>query len=59
MEIIPAIIEDLEKAKAEYNQLEREQEVMDSIQSDLFYLWGKDEQTVLIAELKAAQDKGT
>ena len=57
LESIPAIAEDLERAKGEIGQLEHEQDVMESIQSEMLYHWGKEEQAALIAELNAEQEE--
>jgi hypothetical protein len=57
LEIIPAIVEDLQKVRNECAQMEREQSVMESIWSEMLYRWGKEEQEALIAELEAAKEE--
>src|SRR5579872_6035792 len=47
LDAIPAIVEDLEKIKTECNQLEHEQSMMESIQSDVFDSWGEGEKRAI------------
>jgi hypothetical protein len=57
LEIIPAIVEDLQKVGNACAQLEHEQSVMESIWSEMLYRWGKEEQEALIAELEADKEE--
>lgn len=52
---IDGIIDAIEQIKADSEQLERELEVMRSLEREMLFKWGKDEQAALIEDLEAAQ----